>query len=194
MKTKISPTVDEIYTQLCTTWYYVLPWFEKKEGKFGAKAMKRVAAGAHLPTPWLFWANCRAWSRNSAPCISNYCTPQKRSSRNESTGWQSDFILWTSAESNFYITRTFFRPWRVRIMWDTYNSHLVIQFFKVTSSLFFMKIKCEIVSMGSPNGIMVPEFLQFHFFENFFMKIKWLSTYRSGVVMWLWCWDVGKLI
>ena len=25
-----------------------------KEGKLGAHAMKRVAAGAHLPTPWLF--------------------------------------------------------------------------------------------------------------------------------------------
>ena len=27
---------------------------EEKEGKLGANAMKRVAAGAHLPTPWLF--------------------------------------------------------------------------------------------------------------------------------------------
>ena len=25
-----------------------------KKGKLGANAMKRVAAGAHLPTPWLF--------------------------------------------------------------------------------------------------------------------------------------------
>ena len=27
---------------------------EKTEGKLGANVMKRVAAGAHLPTPWLF--------------------------------------------------------------------------------------------------------------------------------------------
>ena len=27
---------------------------EGKEGKLGTNAMKRVAAGAHLPTPWLF--------------------------------------------------------------------------------------------------------------------------------------------
>ena len=26
----------------------------RKEGKLGAYAMKRVAAGTHLPTPWLF--------------------------------------------------------------------------------------------------------------------------------------------
>ena len=26
----------------------------KKKGKLGANAMKRAAAGAHLPTPWLF--------------------------------------------------------------------------------------------------------------------------------------------
>ena len=26
----------------------------KEEGKLGAQATKRVAAGAHLPTPWLF--------------------------------------------------------------------------------------------------------------------------------------------
>ena len=29
------------------------PWKGKK-GKLGAYTMKRVAAGAHLPTPWLF--------------------------------------------------------------------------------------------------------------------------------------------
>ena len=27
---------------------------EKKEGKLGANAIERVAAGAHLPAPWLF--------------------------------------------------------------------------------------------------------------------------------------------
>ena len=27
---------------------------ERKKGKLGANAMKRVAAGAPLPTPWLF--------------------------------------------------------------------------------------------------------------------------------------------
>ena len=27
---------------------------ESKEGKLGAYAMKRVAAGAHVPAPWLF--------------------------------------------------------------------------------------------------------------------------------------------
>ena len=27
---------------------------KEKEEKLGANAMKRVAAGAHLPTPWLF--------------------------------------------------------------------------------------------------------------------------------------------
>ena len=27
---------------------------QKRKGKFGAYAMKCVAAGAHLPTPWLF--------------------------------------------------------------------------------------------------------------------------------------------
>ena len=27
---------------------------EERKGKLGANAMKRVAAGAHLPTPWLF--------------------------------------------------------------------------------------------------------------------------------------------
>ena len=26
----------------------------RKKGKLGANAIKRVAAGAHLPTPWLF--------------------------------------------------------------------------------------------------------------------------------------------
>ena len=26
----------------------------RKKGKLGANAMKRVIAGAHLPTPWLF--------------------------------------------------------------------------------------------------------------------------------------------
>ena len=26
----------------------------QRKGKFGAYAIKRVAAGAHLPTPWLF--------------------------------------------------------------------------------------------------------------------------------------------
>ena len=28
--------------------------FSSEEGKFGANAMKRVAAGAHLPTRWFF--------------------------------------------------------------------------------------------------------------------------------------------
>ena len=27
---------------------------EEGKGKLGANAMKRVAAGAHLPTPWIF--------------------------------------------------------------------------------------------------------------------------------------------
>ena len=31
-----------------------VPNKEKGKGKLGAYAMKRVAAGAHLPTPWLF--------------------------------------------------------------------------------------------------------------------------------------------
>ena len=31
-------------------------WYKRRKGKLGARlhAMKRVAAGAHLPTPWLF--------------------------------------------------------------------------------------------------------------------------------------------
>ena len=29
-------------------------WTMDHQGKLGAKAMKRVAAGAHLPTPWHF--------------------------------------------------------------------------------------------------------------------------------------------
>ena len=29
-------------------------YFDEKKGKLGAYAMERVAAGAHLPTPWRF--------------------------------------------------------------------------------------------------------------------------------------------
>ena len=39
----------------------------KKEGKLGAYAIKRVAAGAHLPTPWLFEPAKRPDDR------ANYC-------------------------------------------------------------------------------------------------------------------------
>ena len=33
---------------------WTITFLKEKEGKLGANAMKRVAAGAHLPTPWLF--------------------------------------------------------------------------------------------------------------------------------------------
>ena len=40
---------------------------EKRKGKLGAYAMRRVAAGADLPTPWLFELAKRPGDR------ANYC-------------------------------------------------------------------------------------------------------------------------
>ena len=47
---------------MVTVW---LHWVNtnKKEGKIGANAIKRIAAGAHLPTPWLFEPAKRPYDR-----------------------------------------------------------------------------------------------------------------------------------
>ena len=51
------------------------PCLERKKWRVGANAMKRVAAGAHLPTPWHFEPAKRPDDR-AAYCLDGSFLPQ----------------------------------------------------------------------------------------------------------------------
>ena len=51
---EVSVTSGFVYWTTECTWWTLCVRNENKRGKFGACAMKRVAAGAHLPAPWRF--------------------------------------------------------------------------------------------------------------------------------------------